>query len=611
MRDKERDGSDVKSKAKPKNPMVEYVVKEFMMYEQCHRERFDRDAVIYDHWCNKPPKRDYSWQNAVHVPVTVEAEQTITPRIYSSLFPISAPVEVVTGNDVSPQSGIKIREYIKHNFVQANVQGESLTALTQCVLFGTGYLYTPWKIDRRWLITETNERSRGIVGQYTDAETVNYFEMYPHPAKLHAWDDLPLIRQRFADAEYIKNLAEDPRYSISGNILSEALDSETLEVNKRLVDAGAAMFRSKKRESYEILEYWGPWDISYEKDSKVVTKKAVPYWIIVINRSVLLFGQENPYNHQRAPFVKMKFFEDPQPSWFGVGVGVVGKSTQERLNKLVNQRLDNVDLVLNKMGVYNANDTLINKKRLRTSMPGLWHGAADVNNLKWMDMPDVTASSYHEEDLAKNDFREATGATMTLMPSEDPQHRTATGINMLQGAAGMRFKSVLRRMEVDFIQDIAEQMLSNAKQFMSFPEDVVIEKEDGTSSIMQISPADLMAKAYFIPTGVSETLNKEMQMAQLLRFKELTQQDPTINRAEINKVMAELLGLKNIQKLIVPQQQGGAGGPLDQNQRQTIKQRLAEGASPDQIKEELLGAAPSEGAAPAGPGAGPEGGMNG
>ncbi|MBU0755511.1 MAG: hypothetical protein KJ645_10265, partial [Planctomycetes bacterium] len=92
------------------------------------------------------------------------------------------------------------------------------------------------------------------------------------------WDEMPLIRRRWADAEYIKNLAEDKRYNINVGVLGKALDSETVEVNQRLVDAGAASLLTK-RDNYEILEYWGPWDMSYEKDNKVVTQKAVPHWI--------------------------------------------------------------------------------------------------------------------------------------------------------------------------------------------------------------------------------------------------------------------------------------------------------------------------------------------
>ena len=70
--------------------------------------------------------------------------------------------------------------------------------------------------------------------------------------------------------------------------------------------------------------------------------------------------------------------------------------------------------------------------------------------------------------------------------------------------------------------------------------------------------------------------------------------DPSVNRAEINKRIAEFMGFKDIPKLIVPaapiQNQQGALPAMDQ---QRIQQRLAEGASPEQIKSEMLGTRPN------------------
>jgi hypothetical protein len=49
-------------------------------------------------------------------------------------------------------------------------------------------------------------------------------------------------------------------------------------------------------------------------------------------------------------------------------------------------------------------------------------------------------------------------------------------------------------------------------------------------------------------------MNKEVQIGQLLRFKEVTQQDPTVNRSEINKRIGQLMGFKDLDKLLVVQQ---------------------------------------------------------
>lgn len=574
-------------KEKVKDPVAEFVVKEFERYENFHNERFDAWKEMEKDWNNKAPRRDYDWQNAVHVPLIIEAEQTITPRLFTALFPTDAPIDVHVEGDTPPEQGIKIKGLLEHYFRVTNVQREAHSMLVQNTLFGTGYVEGgSWLTESGWVIDEvTGERYKAIINSRPDCIHVDSFEIFPHPAKLRMDDSLPLVRRRYCDAEFLKNLAEDDHQFKN---LSKALQTEA-------PFSKGKYYNKKRRDEYEILEYWGPWDESYENEGKVAVRKAVPYWIIVINRKIVVRSIPNPYNHQSPPFCKTILFPAPRPSWFGAGIGEIGKPTQDRLNKIVNQRLDNVDLVLNKQGCYNGNDHLINTKKLQVSKPGQWHKTSDtVTSLRWMETPDVTASSYKEEELAKQDFREATGATANLMPTDPKdQHRTAMGINLLQGAAGMRFRPVLRRLEIDFIQRLAMLYFSNLKQFMTDAEWVLITGKGGEQEPVMIKPEEIQAKIFFVPTGISEVMNKETQVGQLLRFKEVTMNDPTINRQEINKRIAELMGFKDIHKLLVPQQQmqqGPQGMPPEMQQQ--IQQRVAEGASPEQIKMELLGPKP-------------------
>ncbi len=580
-----------------KDPMVTYIVKEFERYDTHWSERFAKAEKIYKAWRGDPSPRDYDWQNQVHVPLMVEGEQTISPRIFTALFPTEAPIDVQVEGDADPKHGIILKTAIQHYFKVANVQGHTLPAISQAVLFGTGYGEAgSWLVKRSWLIDELGERRNVIQESRPDCSFVSFFEMFPHPAKIYMWDGLPIIRRRFADAEYLKSLADNPRFDFKN--LKEALESES-PVSKASIIYGSdgRPIEAKKREEYEILEYWGPWDESYKKGDKVVTKKAVPYWITVINRKVMIRGIPNPFNHQLPPYFKIRLFVDPKPSWFGVGIGQVGLSTQDRVNKIVNQRLDNVDLVLNKQGVYDGNDTLLNTKQLLVSKPGKWHKVSDVNtSLKPFEFGDVTVSSYNEEKLAKNDFKEATGAVTPLQPGEEErgQHRTAMGIQLLQGAAGMRFKPVLRMMELEGIQQIAMFFFSNLQQFMTHSQWIQVVGLEGQQAPVpfQLKPEHLQAKVFFIPTGISETVNKEMQIGQLLRFKEVTVNDPTINRQEINKRIAELFGFKDVEKLLVQKPNTMPDMPQDMQDR--ISQRMAEGADPNQIKNEMLGPRPPD-----------------
>lgn len=569
--------------------MVDYVVREFDTYSEKLHERFINAKKYYEHWIGKPPYRENTWQNSVHVPITFEAEQTISPRIFAALFPSEAPIDIEVVGDNSQDTAVKILGLTKHFFKRADVQGCSIPAIQQFVLLGTGYLEASWLYKTSWIMNN-GKRSIFVSDNRPNCEFVSFFDMFPHPSKLSWQDDLPIIRRRICDAEYLKKLAAMPQFGFIN--IEEALRSspvkaytnEASNVNPNNIPENVGSL--KGREEYELLEYWGGWDISYENDSSVVVHRAVPYWIMVINRSVVIRAMPNPFNHQRPPFVKFTMYPDIVPSWFGIGIGQIGQPTQERVNKIVNQRLDNVDLVMNKQGFYNGNDNLINTKKLQVSKPGQWHRVSDtVGSIRWMDIPDVTGSAYQEESLAKADFRESTGATIPLMPTDEGQHRTATGISLLQGAAGARFKPMLRRLETDLIADICHIFFSNIQQFMAIPEIVSVTGEGGEKFQVEVRPEDIQKKVNFIPTGVSEMLNKEVQIGQLLKFKEVTMQDPTINRAEINRRIGELMGFKDIDKLIVTQEPMDESIPPDV--QEFIQQRKAEGASDEQIMAEL------------------------
>ena len=579
--------------------MAKWVKEAFEKYERVHTDRFEKAVQAYEHWTGKAPRRSFTWQNAVHVPITFEAEQTISPRIFSALFPNESPVDIELVGEADDDEGARILDLIKHYFRVSDVQGVAVQSIQECVLLGTGYMYAPWLFRTAWQVGKDGKRYQALVDNRPDCEHVSFFEFFPHPAKRHMSDGLPIIRRRVCDAEYLKDLAAMPQFKFIN--LEEALKSESVMqtgTTSNILDKDGKAYKHemKKNEEYEILDYWGPWDHQYLEGDKPFTHKALPYNITVINRKVVIRQMPNPYNHQRPPFIKFTLYPDIKPSWFGIGTGQVGCATQERVNKIVNQRLDNVDLVMNKQGFYNGNDPLVNVKKLMVSMPGQWHKVSDtMYSVRWMDIPDVTASSYQEENIAKSDYREATGASAPMMPTDEGQHRTAAGINLLQGAAGERFKPVLRRMETDMISDLAEMYFSNLQQFMKFPEWVQATSDEGKKKPIQIKPEDIQRKAKFIPTGVSELMNKEVQIGQLPRFKEVTQQDPTVNRSEINKRIGQLMGFKDLDKLLVVQQPVQMGpGQLPPQAQQYIQQRLQEGATPHQIKLELLGQQPGD-----------------
>ena len=142
------------------NPMVDYATKEFEKYERHHAPRFAKAEKIYNAWIGKVPSKSYDWQNQVHVPLMIEAEQTLTPRIYTALFPNDAPVDVRVVGATDPYHGIILKHGLQHYFRVGNVQGHMLPAVSQATLFGTGYAEAgSWLTRRGWQIdSDTGDR---------------------------------------------------------------------------------------------------------------------------------------------------------------------------------------------------------------------------------------------------------------------------------------------------------------------------------------------------------------------------------------------------------------------------------------------------------------------
>ena len=88
---------------------VEFVVKEFQRYEKFHDERYSNYRKYLDLWKGKLAAKQYDHLNNVHVPMMIEAEQTITPRIFTALFPTDAPVDCQVEGDTPSEAGVIVK----------------------------------------------------------------------------------------------------------------------------------------------------------------------------------------------------------------------------------------------------------------------------------------------------------------------------------------------------------------------------------------------------------------------------------------------------------------------------------------------------------------------
>ena len=322
---------------------------------------------------------------------------------------------------------------------------------------------------------------------------------------------------------------------------------------KRLFKDGD--FEDKKNPNLEILHYWGLY--ANEKG------KRVPMWLMVVNRKFKIKKVDNPYWHKKLPLFHIVWTEDEKPSYYGIGIAKIGKSSEERANSVVNIRTDIKKKNVRSGGRYNALDKKLKPKDLMDNTPGRMRPCSDINAAYAYDIPPpLSQDDYKEEETAVNDHREITGATASLQPTGDSkeQHKTLGGMQLLIAQSSERLKPDLVTMEVMGIRKMANRAFLLTRQFLSKPEAIELiassdqKKRLHIEGIYKLSPKEIIGKMNFYSTGLSESIQKGNNIDKLFKYAEMTSKIPAMqqitNYEGIAKRIAMWLGFENIEDFI-------------------------------------------------------------
>jgi hypothetical protein len=524
------------------------------------------------------------WEERIHIPLVFNAEQVLTPRIHSVITATNPPFDVVGVEQSDTQGANAIKNLEAHHFDLSNFNGKSIYYVRQAAVRGTTIAEVFWHRKERYITTKaaeeeeitqkdpitgenrvigmetvTRKRSKDIlVKNHPDFEVWSVKDAFPDPDSLSFDDDLPFIRRQKISIDKLREWNESAE--ALGIPVFENLDKLEEDILKKAKKPDEEM--PQMQMNITLLHYWGLINLS-DYGIEGVPDKNIPAWITVgytdnndndYNTADKYFMRsiKNPYWHGKPPYVKSVWIKKKTPSWFGVGIPEVGQSSADRVNKIVNMRMDNIKRIINKRFFFDYNDTNLDINAAESGEPGIGIGMRDTQrSMVWEQVGDVTQSSYVEERMAKEDFREATGAVAAISPgTKGEQHSTVRGMMLLQGQAGERLKIIATDIELTFNKEMAQMYHELSKQYLKERQVFDVLGEDGKYYPFEVSPEDIIAKVNFRTTGVSEIVAREMQVNQLLQFKQLTLDDPTVNKAEINKRIAILFGFKDLDKLI-------------------------------------------------------------
>jgi hypothetical protein len=139
----------------------------------------------------------------------------------------------------------------------------------------------------------------------------------------------------------------------------------------------------------------------------------------------------------------------------------VGSHLQQEANELVNQRLDNVKLVLNKRWLVKSGRN-IDVDSLNRNVPGGVTLGDDVSDdsLREVNWPDVTASAYMEQDRINADMDDLVGnfAGSSVMTNRK-LNETVGGMAMMSQASSQLTEYLLRTITETWVEKVLRQLV--------------------------------------------------------------------------------------------------------------------------------------------------------
>lgn len=170
------------------------------------------------------------------------------------------------------------------------------------------------------------------------------------------------------------------------------------------------------------------------------------------------------YFHGKRPFVLGNCVVEAHKVFPSAPVELTS-GTQEEINDVANQRLENVKLVLNKRWQAKRNRN-VDIRSLTRNIAGSVTMVTEHDDIKHIDTPDVTASSYQEQDRLNLDFDDVSGAfSGSSIASNRKLNETVGGMNILTTQSNLVGEYQLRTFVETWVEPVLRQLILLEREY--------------------------------------------------------------------------------------------------------------------------------------------------
>lgn len=353
------------------------------------------------------------------------------------------------------------------------------------------------------------------------AEAVDLFNFWVAPEAEDVQSARYVIHRVYRSMDYVLQRIQEGVYRFPPGFGPGDLADLTQEpsgMRRNAIDMGA-QDNDPTRKDVELLEYW-------LDDGRVIT---------AMNRKHILRVHQNPYDHGQKPFIRIvDYFQEHE--FYGKGEIEVIEQQADLQNALVNQRIDNVRLIMDPILGVNSS-MLVDPSQLTTRPGGVIETRGDlpVNEIiQRIEIGDVTSSAFDEATINKQMIDEVSGISdyQRGVPSGGSPD-TASAAMLFSEAGTNRFALKVRLFEMMGWSEIGMHYGSLLQQYTTKPRLVRLLGENGQWLFETFDPESLQGRFdYDIESASSvmtESMRKEEAMSLLqIGAQYIAQVDPMV-----------------------------------------------------------------------------------
>lgn len=405
-----------------------------------------------------------------------------------------------------------------------------------------------------------------------DWENVDRLDFWPQPARTKIKDMGWVIHRYYADLDDLEEDANsDYPYFDRAAVaqLRQTPMSTTMAqdyARRRVTYRNEYDYQARASERFaKPVEIWE----MYGLVPKEFAQDGIRFRCIAIgNQRVVLKNRESPFGSV-LPFHSYAPMPDPF-SFDGVAKTEVAFGPQQTANRLANQKLDALDLLIDPMWVANSGVN-INTQNLfsRAGRILLVDGAADESTIRPLS-PDMRGlqAAYTEVAQLFQFMQLGTGETETLLGGVAGSSReTARGFLGRQENALTRLAMETRLAEEGFIEPLANAFRKLDRSYLTLPHEIRIlgslastnpttglpyEPEQTSIEYEDLVP-DYRARA----VGASQMMGKTVRQQNLVSLLQMMTANPAmmqlVNWANFARQAFDLFDFKNVNELLVSQ----------------------------------------------------------